>query len=246
MSAESTRPIEALEELAGRTPAEIDRDIFELSPIVGRAHYDRIAPLYDVVLATNIYNRVMWRTTPDVYRAFATRIFESRATGPHIEIGCGSLLFSSHLYERDRGRPVVLIDQSVEMLRRARSRLEKGTGVFPRHVVLARADVRMLDFARPVAATVLSAFVLHVLDDPLPLLRTLSRVARPTGSTIGVSSIFKSSGRSGVALAMLHAAGELGPPRTMPSLETLMRTEVPGALTVEVEGSVALMSVARS
>ena len=118
-----------------------------------------------------------------MYRAFATRIFESRATGPHVEIGCGSLLFSSHLYGHDRGRPVVLIDQSIEMLRRARSRLEKIAGTFPRHVALARADVRTLDFVRPVATTVLSAFVLHVLDDPVPLLRALSRVAHPTGST---------------------------------------------------------------
>jgi hypothetical protein len=111
--------------------------------------------------------------------------------------------------------------------------------------VLARGDVRSLDFPRPVATTALSAFVLHVLDDPVPLLRALSRVALPTSSTIGVSSIFKSGGRSNVALSVLHAAGELGPPRTLASLETLMRDEVSGSLTVDVEGSVALMSVAR-
>jgi ubiquinone/menaquinone biosynthesis C-methylase UbiE len=235
----------ALEELAGRPPAEIDRDIFELSPIVGPAHYDRIAPLYDIVLATNIYNRLTWRTTPAAYRAFATRVFESRPAGTHIEIGCGSLLFTAHLYERDRGRPSVLIDQSIEMLRRARSRLEKTGGKLPRHVVLARGDVRTLDLSNPIATTALSAFVLHVLDDPVPLLRSLARVARPTGSTIGVSSIFKSGGRSNVALALLHAAGELGPPRTLSSLEGLMRAEVPGALAVDVDGSVALMTVAR-
>ena len=235
----------ALEELAGRTPAEIDRDIFELSPIVGSAHYDRIAPMYDALLGTNSYNRVMWRTTPATYRAFATRIFESHASGTHVEIGCGSLLFTSHLYERDRGRPSILIDQSIEMLRRARARLEQGAGTLPRHVVLARGDVRSLEFPRPFATTALSAFVLHVLDDPVPLLRALSRVARPTDSTIGVSSIFKSGGRSNVALAVLHAARELGPPRTLASLETMMRAEVPGALRVDIDGSVALMSVDR-
>jgi ubiquinone/menaquinone biosynthesis C-methylase UbiE len=149
------------------------------------------------------------------------------------------------LYERDHGRPSVLIDQSIEMLRRARARLETTSGNFPRHVVLARGDVRSLDFLRPVATTVLSAFVLHVLRDPVPLLRTLSRVAQPAASTIGVSSIFKSGGRSGVALAVLHAAGEMGPPRTLSSLEALMRAEVPGVLATEITGSVALLSVAR-
>ena len=244
-STRSSNARAALEELAGRTPQEIDRDIFELSPVVGSAHYDRIAPLYDVVLGTDIYNRATWRTTPAAYRAFATQIFASRSSGTHVEIGCGSLLFTSHLYERDHGRPSVLIDQSIEMLRRARSRLEKINKSFPRHVVLARADVRSLELPRPVATTVLAAFVLHVLDDPVPLLRALSRVAQPTGSTIGVSSIFKSGGRSGVALAVLHAAGELGPPRTLSSLETLMRAQVPGTLSVDTTGSVALMSVVR-
>ena len=235
----------AFEELTGRTPAEIDRDIYEISPVVGAAHYDRIAPLYDAVLGTNAYNLATWRTTPAAYRAFATRVFESRVSGPHVEIGCGSLLFTSHVYQEDRGRAVILIDPSIEMLRRARSRLEKATGRFPRHVVLARGDARTLDFPNGTATTALSAFVMHVLDDPVPLLRSLSRVARPTNSTIAVSSIFQSGGRSNVALTVLHAAGELGPPRSLATIEQLMRAEIPGDLEVDLSGSVALMTVHR-
>ena len=79
-----------LEELTGRKPTEIDRDIYEISPVVGDAHYDRIAPLYDAVLATSVYSRLMWKTTPAAYRAFATRVFESQSAGTHVEIGCGS------------------------------------------------------------------------------------------------------------------------------------------------------------
>jgi hypothetical protein len=81
----------ALEELAGKPSLEIDRDIFDLSPIVGRAHYDRIAAAYDFLLGTDTYNRAMWGSTPANYRTFATRIFESRSSGTHVEIGCGSL-----------------------------------------------------------------------------------------------------------------------------------------------------------
>ena len=234
-----------LEELTGCKPTEIDRDIYEISPVVGDAHYDRIAPLYDAVLATSVYSRLMWKTTPAAYRAFATRVFESRSSGTHVEIGCGSLLFTSHLYEQDLGRPSILIDPSIEMLRRARTRLEKRTGSFPRHVILARGDARTLDVARGTATTALSAFVMHVLDDPLPLLRALSRVARAADSTIGVSSIFKSGGRSNVALRLLHAAGELGPPRTLATIERMMRAEIAGHLEVEISGSVALMTTSR-
>jgi ubiquinone/menaquinone biosynthesis C-methylase UbiE len=235
----------ALEELAGRMPPQIERGIYELSPLVGTAHYDRIAPLYDVVLGTNTYNWMMWKTTPAAYRAFATRVFKSRAVGTHVEIGCGSLLFTSHVYERDLGRPAILIDQSIEMLRRARARLEKAAGTFPDYVVLARGDIRTLDVPRAVATTALSAFVLHVLDDPVPLLRALARVAQPVGSTIGISSIFQSGGRSDVALAVLHAARELGPPRTLSTIEGLVRAELPGDLTLDVSGSVALATVDR-
>lgn len=121
----------ALEELAGRRPVEIDRDIFELSPTVGAAHYDRIAGLYDAALGTTVYNRA------------------------------------------------------------------------------------------------------------------LSHVAQPTGSTIGVSSIFKSGGRSNIALAVLHAARELGPPRTLATVEQLVRSEIAGSLSTDRPGSVALMTVSR-
>jgi ubiquinone/menaquinone biosynthesis C-methylase UbiE len=235
----------ALEELTGRGPVVIERDIYEISPLVGSAHYDRIASLYDVVLSTNVYNRAMWKTTPAAYRAFATRVFESRTSGTHVEIGCGSLLFTSHVYEQDRGRPAILIDPSIEMLRRARSRLEKTSGRFPRHVVLARGDARTLDFPRGTATTALSAFVMHVLDDPIPLLRSLSRVAQPTNSTIAVSSIFKSGGRSNLALSLLHRAGEMGPPRTLAMIEQLMRSEIAGDLKVDLSGSIALMTVER-
>jgi SAM-dependent methyltransferase len=238
-------PLDSLEELAGRIPGEIERDIFDLSPLAGSAHYDRIAPLYDLVLGTNLYNLAMWKTTPAAYRAVATRVFESRVSGTHVEIGCGSLLFTSHVYERDHGRPSILIDPSIEMLRRARARLGSACGSFPRLVVLARGDARTVDFVRPIATTALSAFVMHVLDDPVPLLRALSRVAQPTDSTIAVSSIFKSGGRSNVALALLHAAGELGPPRTLSTIDQMMRSEIPGNLEVEISGSIALMTVER-
>jgi ubiquinone/menaquinone biosynthesis C-methylase UbiE len=235
----------ALEELTGVTPVQIDRDIYEVSEVVGNAHYDRIAPLYDAVLSTNVYNMAMWKTRPATYRGFATRVFESRTSGTHVEIGCGSLLFTSHVYERDRGRPAILIDPSIEMLRRARARLEKASGSFPRHVVLARGDARTLDFPRGTATTALSAFVMHVLDDPIPLLRSLSRVAEPTNSTIAISSIFKSGGRSNVALSLLHSAGEMGPPRSLATIEQMVRSEIPGDLEVEVRGSIALLTVHR-
>lgn len=86
---------------------------------------------------------------------------------------------------------------------------------------------------------------MHVLDDPTPLLRTLGRAAKPLDSTIALSSIFQSGGRSNVALSVLHAAGELGPPRDLPKIEQLIRAEIPGNLETAIAGSVALLTVER-
>src|SRR3954470_1258045 len=107
-----------LEQLASsHTLREIDDDIVDLTTAPPRAHYDLTAPAYDVLVGSSLWHRTLWRTTPGAFRAFAESIFAARPSGPHVELGCGSLLFTSHLYGEDRGRPVVLIDQSVQMLR---------------------------------------------------------------------------------------------------------------------------------
>jgi SAM-dependent methyltransferase len=235
----------AFEELAGRPPLEVDTDIFELSAPLGGAHYDRIARLYDVALSTNLYNRVMWKSSPARYRAFAASVFESRSTGLHVELGCGSLLFTSQLYDQNRGRPVILIDQSIEMLRLARARLARRTGEVPPHVLLARGDVRRLGVAAGQATTVLSMFVLHVVDEPQPLLLTLDDVARSTESTVGLTSLFLSGGRGDSFLRLLHRAGELSVPRSRAAIEALVAETISGQASVETDGSVSFIAVTR-
>ncbi|MEP6493303.1 MAG: methyltransferase domain-containing protein [bacterium] len=237
----------ALGLLTGITsPREIDDDILELSPGTPRAaHYDRIAFGYDALLGATSYNRILWKTSPQRCRAFAHDVFHARTSGTHVELGCGSLLFTSHLYAEDRGRPIVLIDQSIEMLRRARRRVRSRAGAVPSHVVLARGDVRDLRVTHAGATTVLAMHVLHVVDDASALLAALASFARPTGSTIGLSSIFLAGGRGDVFLRMLHAAGELATPRARHEIERLVGARVPGRMNVDVEGSMAFVTVGR-
>jgi SAM-dependent methyltransferase len=235
----------ALEQLAGGTPREVEPHIFELSPPIGPAHYDRIARIYDAALGTRAYNRILWKTTPARHRAFATSVFDSQTAGPHIELGCGSLLFTAHLYEHDRGRPVILVDQSIQMLRLARARIAGRSGKVPPHVVLARGDVRALDVTGNLATSVLAVFVLHVLDEPDALLRALDHVARPSASTIGLTSLHLAGGRGDVFLKLLHAAGELSVPRSRSTLDQLIAARIPGRAQVETDGSMAYITVTR-
>jgi SAM-dependent methyltransferase len=225
----------------GCTLTEIDDDIIDLAPRVV-AHYDAMGWLYDAVCGTSLYNRIVWGTDPQDSRNFATRIFKSRPTGPHVELGCGALLFSAHLYDEPHDRPCILIDQSVAMLRMARDRLRARVGRVPTHVALVRADGRELPFIRGFASTVLSMHVLHVVHERAVFLQSLASLALPATSTIGLTSLVRTGSHRDALLSMLHAAGELSPPISEAQLSELVRRELPCAPTIDVVGNMAFVS----
>src|SRR6185436_14272722 len=90
-------------------PREIDDEILDITTSPPRAHYDLTARAYDVLVGSTIWHKTMWNTTPAAFRDFAATIYNARPEGPHAELGCGSLLFTSHLYHENRGRPIILI-----------------------------------------------------------------------------------------------------------------------------------------
>lgn len=232
--------------LAERPIAELEPDIFDLAPTQGSAHYDRMGWLYDAACGTALYNRVVWGTTPDRSREFAERVFASRDAGPHVELGCGSLLFSASVYDRDRGRPVILVDQSLAMLRMARARLSARTGRVPEHVALVRGDARRLPLGRGFASTVLSMHVLHVIDDRAAFLETLASLAARSASTIGLTSLVRTGSHRDSLLALLYRAGELSRPLRAAELEMLVRQSLPGSVSIERAGSMAFVSGTRA
>jgi SAM-dependent methyltransferase len=236
----------ATDAIADLGAAEIDDAIFSVG--VGAAaptHYDRMGALYDMVCGTTAYNRAVWGTTPDRSRAFATRIFESQAAGVHVEVGCGGLLFTAHLYDVARDRVCILCDPSVAMLRMARERLRRRNGRVPSHVGLLRADGFALPFPAGFATTVLSMHVLHVLDRRAEFLRALDRLAAPKAATIGFSSLVRTGHFRDAFLAALHAAGELSSPLDDAELARMARSELSGEVDVEARGSLRFCTAMR-
>ena len=212
---------------------------------VGSAHYDRMGALYDAVCGTMAYNRVVWGTTPDRSRAFATRIFESQNAGVHVEVGCGGLLFTAHLYDEARDRVCILSDPSIAMLRMARERLRRRQGEVPSHVALLLADGFSLPFPDGFATTVLSMHVLHVLERRDEFLRGLDRLGAPTSATIGFSSLVRTGHFRDGFLVALHAAGELSSPLADDELAELARSAFDGEIDVEARGSLRFCTVTR-
>jgi SAM-dependent methyltransferase len=225
----------------GPPPRELPGGIYDITTSPPRAHYDLTARAYDVLVGSTAWHRLLWKTTPAAFRTFAERIYSSRAGGPHVEVGCGSLLFTAHLYGDDRGRPVILVDQSIQMLQLAARRLAKRFGAVPRHVALVLGDARDLRLEGGWASTVLAMHVLHVVHERRELLSLLSALARVDNSTIGLTSIFHAGGRGDAFLSILSAANELAPGLTRAELERLLAESLGAGTAIQVEGSMAYM-----
>src|SRR5215218_6533602 len=63
------------------------------------APYDRKAAVYDRVVGTRAYNRLVWGTSTAAYREFACEALAS-GTGPMLDAGCGSAVFTAGVYRR--------------------------------------------------------------------------------------------------------------------------------------------------
>ena len=60
--------------------------------------------------------------------------------GTFLDIGCGSLAFTAKTYSQYNGRPVILWDQSLKMLRMVKTRLIKQNGKDLDNLVFLHAD----------------------------------------------------------------------------------------------------------
>ncbi len=94
--------------------------------------YDKRAAIYDWLIGNKLYNRILWGTSPEDYRAFAMEAAQSNA-GPFLDVGCGSLVSTASVHAQSN-RPTVLVDLSLGMLDAARDRLESLVGVTSRFV----------------------------------------------------------------------------------------------------------------
>jgi len=168
------------------------------------AHYDDIAGVYDLIIGSWLYNRVMWGNPLSEYRGYSHEAIHD-AAGPVLDAGCGSLVFTAADYANSTA-PVILLDRSLGMLRRARTRL---TDAHPSIVV--QGDLYDLPFDDAVFERVYHLAVAHVLPERLPVLRELHRVLRP-GGTLYITSLIRGSWIGDAWAQVLHRRGEVTAP----------------------------------
>ena len=240
---EGMNSLEKLKEIVSenRTLRLIEDGIYSVLEEAPHNHLcDRRATVYDLVVGTRLYNRLMWGTSPSDYVMFARRAIESQ--GLHLDAGCGSLLFTARAYTESR-RQIIAFDQSLEMLRRARKRLLKLSGSAPSHVVLLQADLNDLPFRSQSFSTILCLNVLHQFASAAELINNLNTLLAGGGHLYLTSLITNNRAMGDSYLKALYKAGEFVRPRSSEELKKLLDESLNQRLNYRTKGNMAFVEL---
>lgn len=136
--------------------------------------------IYDRVACHPIYNRLVWGYSIKVYEQFTEEALGSATAGPLLDLACGSLAFTAKTYLRSRQRTVILSDQSLKMLKFAKSRVVRLNGAIPDNMIFICADALRPPFRPGSFSTVISLNLIHCLPDISTLLDDVRRIASST------------------------------------------------------------------
>ncbi|SPD74232.1 Methylase involved in ubiquinone/menaquinone biosynthesis [uncultured Desulfobacterium sp.] len=147
----------------------------------GNEYDSQFGFIYDLVACNPIYNRFIWGYSVKIFPQIANEALFSTYGGNVLDLGCGSLAFTANVYSQYTEHPVVLVDQSLKMLRMAKSRLMKQNGTVPENLVFIHADALQLPFQENTFTTILSENLLHCLKDTGILLKQLKTIISKNG-----------------------------------------------------------------
>lgn len=188
---------------------EWEPGIYTTGARVSRQSFDRWAGLYDYLIGSKLYNRLMWGTSPDSYVKFAE---EAHSTNPQfmLDAGCGSMAATAEAHAHGKNL-VIGVDSSLPMLRRAQKRL---ADLDAKNVILIHGTVEDLPFRSSAFESVLFMGMAHLFPDESPVMGELQRVLMGRGR-LYVSSLVENRRRIGDRfLAKLKAKGEVNTIRT--------------------------------
>lgn len=139
----------------------------------GNEYDSQFGFLYDLIACSSVYNRLIWGYSVEIFSKIASEALDSSPDGPFLDVGCGSLAFTATAYSRCAERPILLVDQSLKILRMAKAKLIRQRGNIPENLVFLHADALYLPFRENSFTSILSENLLHCLNDTGILLRQL-------------------------------------------------------------------------
>lgn len=161
----------------------VEPNIYSVLPddVSGSEYDTRFGFIYDLVACNPIYNRLIWGYSIKIFSQMANEALQSSAEGNMLDLGCGSLAFTAKTYSQYSERSVILVDQSMKMLRMAKARLIKNNGKVPDNLVFLHANALKLPFIENAFTTILSENLLHCLSDTSNLLMQLRKIRTKNG-----------------------------------------------------------------
>lgn len=184
----------------------VEPHIYSLYPPDKISSYDKFGGIYEVVACNRFYNRIVWGYWTSEYHSLCLDALESSTEEWVLDAGCGSLAFTAKTYLAYTERPVILSDQSIRMLRLAKSRLIKLNGTVPSNMVFLHGDVLQLPFKSQSFGTAIAMNLLHVIEDIKTMLKGLKSVLMERGSILFTTLLENNR----FADKYLHKLGEAG------------------------------------
>jgi SAM-dependent methyltransferase len=192
-------------------PRLIEAHIYSVySQVENIGSYDRFGSIYDVVACNRLYNRLVWGYWTSGFHSLCLDALRSAKDGWVLDAGCGSLAFTAKTYSQYSERPVVLLDQSIKLLRIAKARLTHLHGSVPPNMVFLHGDALDLPFKPKSFTTIISMNLLHVFQDPKKLLLGLKDVMTDNAKA-SFSTLVKSGRLSDHYLTVLGKGGAVVP-----------------------------------
>jgi ubiquinone/menaquinone biosynthesis C-methylase UbiE len=187
------------------------------------AKYDTRAKYYEKLVSSEFYNKFIWGTKPKDYTGFATLAYNS-AHGKILDIGCGGLIQTHEIYSRNN-HEMILLDNSIEMLKIGKSRLLEESVKFPGKITLLHADAFTLPFEVEQFNSVFSFGMLHMFDDKVGFINEGLRVLAK-GGEFYFSCLTTDRKRGGRYLRFLHKRKEVGLPVTVADVLAMIPSTV--------------------
>lgn len=219
----------------------VEPQIYSVYPEGEAAHaYDENVAFYDRVIGNRTYNRIMWGYDSLEFIDFTQDALNSREDGWVLDAGCGSLVFTAKAYAEFNMRPVVFLDQSIEMLRAAKARLIALKGEIPVEWALIQGDVLGLPFKSQVFETAISLGVLHVLEQGERMVGELERVLTDVGSLYLTSLVTGRSWGDRYLKYLFNSGGVAGPREPQEAIRIFMDHDI--QTTYAVKGNMIFIS----
>lgn len=205
---------------------------------VGNTYDNKFGNFYDWVACNPLYNRLIWGYSIAKFASLTYNALTSSKKGCILDLGCGSLAFNAQTYAKYSERPVVLLDQSLKLLRIAKTRIVKANGNVPLNMIFLHADALQLPFEPNSFNTIISLNLLHVLDDLKNLLAGLMNISTKD-SSIYFTTLVRGNRLADKYLKVWEDAGEVVS-RDINQLHSIFN-EIGMSIEYDIKGNMAFI-----